>query len=125
MTDEEAIRDLVATWHRATAAGDFAAVLALMAEDAVFLRAGQPPLRGRAAFEQSLREASKRFRIVSSAAVQEVRVDGDLAYCWSQLSVRMEPLGAGEPSERQGPTLSIFAREGGRFVLRRDANLLA
>jgi uncharacterized protein (TIGR02246 family) len=126
MTDEEAIRDVVATWHRATGAGDCERVLQLMADDAVFLRAGQPPMRGRAAFEKSLREASARFRIVSSADVQEVRVDGDLAYCWSDLSVRMEPRGAAEPpSERTGPTLSIFTRQGGRWLLTRDANLLA
>lgn len=125
MTDEEAIRDVVATWHRATAAGDVAGVLQLMAEDAVFLRAGEEPMRGRAAFEASLREAASRFRIVSSADVREVRVDGDLGYCWAELAVRMEPrAGSDPPSERSGPTLSIFERQGGRFVLLRDANLL-
>jgi uncharacterized protein (TIGR02246 family) len=38
--DEQAIRDLVASWHRATAAGDVDAVLALMADDVIFLVAG-------------------------------------------------------------------------------------
>jgi ketosteroid isomerase-like protein len=32
MNDEQAIRDLVATWHRATAAGDIARILTLMHE---------------------------------------------------------------------------------------------
>ena len=42
ITDEQAIRDLVALWHRATAAGDVDTVLGLMADDVVFLVAGQP-----------------------------------------------------------------------------------
>ena len=46
-TDEQAIRDLIASWHRATAAGDVETVLTLMAEDVVFLVAGHPPTRGR------------------------------------------------------------------------------
>jgi len=36
-TDEQAIRDLVALWHSATAKGDIDTVLGLMAEDVVFL----------------------------------------------------------------------------------------
>jgi len=48
--DEQAIRDLVAHWHRATAAGDVDIVLGLMADDVVFLVPGQPPIRGRSAF---------------------------------------------------------------------------
>ena len=49
--DEQAIRALVAEWHSATAAGDVDAVLQLMAEDVVFLVAGQPPMKGRSSFE--------------------------------------------------------------------------
>jgi ketosteroid isomerase-like protein len=45
--DERAIREFVATWHRATASCDLPQLLALMAEDVVFLVAGQPPMRGR------------------------------------------------------------------------------
>ena len=50
-TDEQAIRDLVAQWHTATAKGDVDTVLGLMAEDVVFLAAGKQPMRGRGAFE--------------------------------------------------------------------------
>ena len=38
----------------ATAAGDVARILPLMAEDVVFLGAGRSPMRGRRAFEQGL-----------------------------------------------------------------------
>src|SRR2546428_9546443 len=48
--DEQAIRQLVATWLSASKAGDTEKVLSLMADDVVFLVPGQPPMRGRAAF---------------------------------------------------------------------------
>ena len=48
--DEQAIRELVATWLRASRAGDTETVLGLMADDVVFLVPGHPPMRGRAAF---------------------------------------------------------------------------
>ncbi|HEV8260692.1 MAG TPA: hypothetical protein VGQ19_08045 [Burkholderiales bacterium] len=36
-TDEQSMRDLVALWHSATAAGDINTVLGLMTEDVVLL----------------------------------------------------------------------------------------
>ena len=63
-TDEQAIRDVVDTWHKATAAGDLSRILPLMAEDVVFLGAGRPPMRGRRAFEDGLGHS---FRIRASA----------------------------------------------------------
>ena len=47
--DEQAIRELIATWMRASMAGDTDTVLSLMADDAVFMVAGQEPF-GKAAF---------------------------------------------------------------------------
>jgi uncharacterized protein (TIGR02246 family) len=41
--DERAIRELIATWMRASAAGDLDTVLGLMSDDVVFTR----PRRGR------------------------------------------------------------------------------
>ena len=125
MTDEEQIRDVVARWHAATAAGDVARILPLMAEDAVFLTPGQPPMRGRDEFASRLRPLLEKARIESSAEPQEIRVAGDLAYCWSELRVAVIPRDSAPPSRRAGPTLTIFRREAdGRWVLFRDANML-
>ena len=41
--DERAIRELIATWMRASMAGDTETVLSLMADDVVFMVAGQEP----------------------------------------------------------------------------------
>jgi len=124
--DEQAIRRLVAAWHEATAKGDVPAILRLMDEDVVFLVPGRPPLRGRHDFEQGLRALLQHHRIDSRSEIQEVRVCGDWAYCWSNLSVTVTPLGPGVPSRRAGPVLTILRRQpDGAWVVVRDANMLA
>ena len=124
-TDEQAIRDLVALWHNATARGDVDTVLLLMAEDVIFLVAGKPPMRGRSSFEQGLRKLLTSHRIESTGDVQEIEVSGNLAYCWTNLTVRVVPLAGGNATVRSGSTLSIFHKlPGGSWVLVRDANLL-
>lgn len=77
-TDELVIRNLIAEWHRATAAGDVAAVLPLMAADVVFLVAGRPPMQGRDAFESGMRSILQTHRIESTGDIQEVHISGDM-----------------------------------------------
>jgi len=122
--DEQAIRELVATWHRATAAGDLQRILSLMAEDVVFLAPGRPPMRGKDAFAAGFRSLIQSHRIESEGTIKEIHVAGDWAYFWAQLSVTMIPLN-GPPTRRAGPTLTIVRKlADGAWVLTRDANML-
>lgn len=124
--DQQAIREVLALWHRATAAGDVNTVLNLMAEDVVFLVPGHPPMRGRGAFEQGLRALLAQHQIESTGEIQEVEVSGDLAYAWSMLTVRIVPLAGGNATIRTGNALSILRKQGdGSWVVVRDANLLS
>ena len=123
-TDESAIRKAVETWHRATADGDLPTVLSLIAEDAVFLAPGRPPMRGRTSFAQRLTEALKTHTIRSSGEVREITVSGDLGYCWAELTVTATPLDGSAAKVQKGPALSIFRKESsGAWVLIRDANM--
>jgi len=113
--DEQAIRTLVAE-----------SVLRLMAEDVVFLVAGQPPMKGRSTFEKGLRGLLASHRLVSTGDVQEVGVSGNLAYCWSVLNVAMTPTAGGGTVVRSGSAVSILRKQPtGSWVVVRDANLLA
>jgi len=76
--EEDAIRDLVAAWLRASKAGDRETVLSLMAEDVVFLQAGQPPMRGRTGFAAA-QKALDDVDIDARSEIQEIRVLGDWA----------------------------------------------
>jgi uncharacterized protein (TIGR02246 family) len=124
--DQTAIRALIETWHRATGIGDLATVLPLMADDAIFLAPERPPMRGPAAFAESLKGVLKAHTITSTGSVREVEVSGDMAYCWTDLKVTITPLDGTSPMVRKGPSLSILRRQpDGRWVLARDANMLA
>ena len=124
--DETAIRALMETWHRATEARDVVRVLQLIGEDAVFLAPEGLPMRGRAAFAHGLHEVLKAHNIRSSGEIRDVKVSGDLAYCWTDLTVTVTPLDGTAAKVRRGPSLSILRREpDGQWVLIRDANMLA
>jgi uncharacterized protein (TIGR02246 family) len=128
--DEQLIRDVIATWMRATAKGDLPAILKLMDEDAVFLVPGQPPIRGRDAFAAGFQKALQQFRLEATSDIQEIQVMGDWAYCWNYLTVTMTPIGTPidkgvSAVRRSGNVLTIFRKNpGGDWILFRDANLL-
>jgi len=123
--DEQAIRDLMDTWLRATSAGDLQTVLTLMSDDAVFLVPGQPPMHGKRAFAEAFQSMHPVVRIEATHENRKIQVHGDIAWCWSYVSVTITPRHGGQPSCRSGHTLSILRKESaGNWVVIRDANLL-
>lgn len=125
-SDEEQIRQLVATWMTASKAGDVEKVLTLLSDDVVFLVPGRPPMRKDAFAEASKVQAGQASpKIEGTSEIQEIKVFGDWAFIWTALSV-VATLPDGSPSiTRAGHTLSILKKEEGKWVLARDANMLA
>lgn len=62
-TDAQAIRELMDSWLRATAAGDLESVLRLMSDDAVFLVPGQPSMHGKRVFAEAFQAMVPVIRI--------------------------------------------------------------
>jgi len=122
MNDEQAIRELTETWMQATKDGDSTKILSLMAEDVVFLVPGRPVMR-KADFAAAL-SAQAGMTFEGTSDIQEIKVLGDWAYLWTRLKVVATPRGA-KPVTREGYTLSILKKEKGRWLLARDANMLA
>jgi uncharacterized protein (TIGR02246 family) len=122
--DDRAIRNLIETWVKA--GNNLNVILPLMDEDVVFLGAGRQPMRGRAAFaaaSQGMQNENMRFE--ASSEIIELHVNGDWAYCWTQLNVTMMPEGR-PPILRAGPTLTMLRRQtDGTWAIYRDANMLA
>lgn len=125
-SDEHQIRQLVQTWLAASKAGDVETVLSLMADDAVFLIADQPPMR-KADFAIAARAqaAADAPQFDGTSDIQEIQVLGDWAFLWQRLTIRATPPGSAPPMARAGHTLTILRREHGRWLLARDANMLA
>lgn len=123
-SDEQAIRDLVNTWMRASAAGDLTKVLDLLSDDVVFLTPGRPPF-GRKEFEAGFRSMQGKIRMEGTSEIQEVHVSRDMAYCLNKLSISMTSLATSERRERSGYTLSVLRKHSsGQWEIARDANLL-
>ena len=125
-SDEQEIRQLVATWMAATKAGDIETVLSLMADDVVFLLAGRPPMIGKSAFAAAAQAQSTHgpLQFDGTSEIQEINVWGEWAFMWARLTVVVTPPGGAPPMTRAGHTLSILKKQNGKWVLARDANML-
>ncbi len=123
--DEQEIRQLVATWFAATRSGDTGTVLNLMADDAVFLRPGEPVMH-----KPDFREAARKqtgpsgLKIEGSSDIQELCIFDDWAYLWNRITVTMTPSTGARATTRSGDTLTILRKLNGKWVLSRDANML-
>lgn len=125
-TDEQAIRELYATWRHAMVEEDLASMLDLVTDDAVFLVPGQPPVRGKDQFAELFEAARGQFRIEFESEFDEISLHEDWAYVTSRLAVAMTPKTGGTAVHRAGHTLTILRKTSdGRWVVARDANMLA
>ena len=124
MTDDErAIRDLVASWMKASEAGNVTTVMSLMADDVIFMVPGREPF-GKEAFRASS-EAMKNVRLKGTSDIREIKVLGDWAYIRNYIEITITPPD-GTATQRRGYTLSILRKQSnGKWVLWRDANLVA
>lgn len=125
-SDEQEIRQLVSTWMAASKAGDIETVLSLMADDVVFLVPGQP-IMSKADFAVAARAQSgpEAPQFDGMSEIQEIRILGDWAFMWTKLTVVVTPPGGAQSMTRAGHTLSILKKQRGKWVLARDANMLA
>lgn len=123
--DEQEIRQLVSTWMAASKAGDIETLLSLMAYDVVFLVPGQPVMC-KADFAVAARAQSgpETPQFDGTSEIQEIKILGDWAFMWTRLTVVVTPSGA-QSVTRTGHTLSILKKQNGKWVLARDANMLA
>jgi uncharacterized protein (TIGR02246 family) len=120
--DERAIRDLVATWMEASRTGDTDAVLGLMADDMLFMVSGREPF-GKEAFA-AMPRGMTGVRMDGTCEIRELRVLGDWAFIRNFIDVTMTMPGGSVPVRHAGYTLGILRKEGGRWLLARDANLV-
>jgi uncharacterized protein (TIGR02246 family) len=119
--DERAIRDLVAAWMEATRRGDTAAVLDLMTDDVVFSVPGREPF-GKEAFA-SASKAMEGMAFEGANEIVELKVLGDWAFVRNHIRISLTEPGK-PPIRRSGYTLTLLQKEGPRWRLARDANMV-
>jgi uncharacterized protein (TIGR02246 family) len=124
-SDERAIREVHATWIDAVNGGDLVRLLALMANDVVFLNPGQAPF-GRDGFPVGFSAAHQQSRIRCISELEEVVIVGEVAYTLCRDSLSVTPRVGGEATELAGHRITIYRKQSdGRWLLARDANTLS
>ncbi len=123
-TDEREIRAVHLTWITAVNAGDLDRLLALMADDVVFLNPGQSP-SGRDGFSANFLAAHEQVRIRCISELEEVVVVGEVAYTRSQDALSVTPRAGGEATQLAGHRITVYRKQPeGHWLLARDAHTL-
>lgn len=123
--DERAIRDVHANWIDAVNAGNLGRLLALMADDVVFLSPGRAPI-GRDGFPAGFTSAHEQSRIRCISELEEVEIVGELAYTRCRDFLTVTPRDGGEATELAGHRITIYRKQpDGRWLLARDAHTLS
>src|SRR4051812_36398282 len=123
--DERAIREVHSTWIQAVNAGDLVRLLAIMADDAVFLSPGRAPF-GRDGFSEGFSAAHKQARINCISELEEVVVVGEVAYTRSRDSLSVIPRAGGKAMQMAGHRITVYRKQpDGRWLLARDAHTLS
>jgi uncharacterized protein (TIGR02246 family) len=122
--DEQAIRDLVQTWLKSSSSGNIDQVLELMSDDVIFHTAAREPF-GKKEFAEASRASAGKIRAEATADVREVQVSGDMGYCRVHLDIRLTTPEGAEVNRLSGSSMSVLRKQGGRWVITRDANFVA
>jgi len=124
-SDERALREVHTTWIDAVNAGDLAGLLALMADDVVFLSPGRAPF-GRDGFRAGFSGAHQKNWIRCISEPQEVVVEGVVAYTTCRDSLSVTPRAGGDAMQLAGHRITIYRKQpDGRWLLARDAHTLS
>jgi len=123
--DDRAVREVHAAWINAVNAGDLARLLPLMANDAVFLNPGQPPV-GREGFSANFAAAHQQVRVRCGSELEEVVIAGEVAYTRSRDGLSVTPHAGGEAVRFAGHRITVYRKQpDGRWLLARDAHTLS
>jgi uncharacterized protein (TIGR02246 family) len=87
--DEQAIRELVLTWMKASEAGDVNTVVSLMTDDMIFMVPGREPF-GKEEF-RAASEGMKNVRLAGTSDIREIKVLGDWAYIRNYIEITVTP----------------------------------
>jgi len=124
-SDERAIREVHSAWIDAVNAGDLGHLLALMADDVVFLNPGRAPV-GRDGFSAVFPSAHQQARIRCSSELEEVVVVGEVAYTRSRDSLSVTPIAGGKAEQLAGHRITVYRKQpDGGWLLGRDAHTLS
>jgi uncharacterized protein (TIGR02246 family) len=123
--DEQAVRDLHATWIAAVNAGDLAELQGMLAHDVVLMGPGRDAV-GADEFARTFSGAQREFQVRCTSEPHDVVVSGDLAVVCSRDGLSLMPREGSASLEMAGDRLTVYRRDAdGKWRLARDAHTLS
>lgn len=123
--DEAEIRSIISECTTGASVADLERVRPHLAEDVVYLLAGEAPLRGPDAFLALLRTLLSAGEMKAEVEIRELQLMGDHAYTLNWLSLTLVPKDGGQPRRRSGHTFTLLRRKpAGGWEVYRNLNLL-
>lgn len=113
--DDESAKEIlerrIGEWTAASESQDLEALLDLIADDAVFLAPGAPPVQGKPAVESMFRGVwAKVKEHKQNFVIQEAWREGDSLFAWGEDSATILLTGAPEPVHYKGHGVMILKR---------------
>jgi uncharacterized protein (TIGR02246 family) len=109
--DSTAVRAASDAYVAAALANDAAAVSAFWTDDAVFMNAGMPTLRGRTSIDSLIQGMHSSVRVTELAVqIDELTVSGDAAYLLGTYNETLMPA-SGAPQRVSGRYLHVWRRQ--------------
>ena len=109
--DEAGIRRQVDRAVAALNAADVETLVELRTHDAVILKPGGPPERGKDEIRTNLETLFAGWRVTESRTIEEIRFADDWAFVWGFYEVVLTPTGEGESVQEKGKYIDILQLE--------------
>jgi uncharacterized protein (TIGR02246 family) len=122
-SDEQLIRDLVATWIAATRDDDSQALLGILATGAVLLLPGRAPLTKTDIAKAAEGKRGNRPKVAVAREILEIEVLDNWAFLRTRLSETATSADGSSVTSWHGHTLTVLRKEDGTWKVARDANL--
>lgn len=122
MSDENAIRDTIREWLKASKEGDSRTLSSMLDDEVLFVVPGRQPFGKKEFFAQ---DSGAPFRFESEVDIREIVVHGDWALSRVHLKLEIMVAEDSETVRLEGPTMSVWRKNAeGRWAIWRDANMV-
>jgi uncharacterized protein (TIGR02246 family) len=107
----DAVRDWFARYNDAVNAGDLDRWITFVADDAVIMPPGDPPLMGLEAIRPAYTAVFNAYQFDFRGRAEEITVDGHLAVVRASIDETLTPKGGGDPVDYRGAWLMVLRKQ--------------
>ena len=109
--DIQAIKDIYTEWEAGANAANIDKSLSSIADDIILIPPNEPAYVGKDAFRDYFQQIFDKFTVQEKYVVEDVKVNGDLAFAHVTYSGTYTPKAGGEPNTSKGHGIDIVEKQ--------------